>query len=66
MGIAACNLIALTVRYPLYAVLPAVIIARKDFGRWRLSAAHGSARASTVTDLVARGMIGRGNWVFLC
>lgn len=54
----AVNLLVLAVRFPAYAALPLGYAAWKRLGRWRLSTAHGQARASGLADLLARGMLG--------
>ena len=52
------NLLALAVRFPFYAAVPLGVVAWKNLGRWRLSTAHGSARAVRHRRPAARGMIG--------
>ena len=58
VALTVCNLLALAVRFPTYAAIPAGYFAVKSFRRWQLSDAHGSARASGLADLLTRGMIG--------
>jgi hypothetical protein len=60
VSLAAVNLLVLVIRFPAYAALPACVIAWRNRGNWRLSTAHGSARASSIMELISLGMIGRG------
>jgi hypothetical protein len=62
LGLAVClaavNLLAIALRFPLLAAVPLGVVAYRRLTRWETSDAYGSARASGVADLWQHGLLG--------
>jgi hypothetical protein len=61
VGVAALNLLALAIRFPLLAAVPLGVVAWKKLHRWQVSDAYGNARPSGWADLWHNGLIGGGD-----